>query len=131
MRGIFAPILLVLAFSAGFATTAAAHHSFALFYAGGQTVTIKGVVTRFNFRNPHAIIELTVVTDEGKEEHWTGETSAPSALRRRGWGQDSIRPGETLTLVGYQAKDGSHLIRITTATKSDGTVIGIPRGKDN
>ena len=70
-------------------TEASAHHSFALFYEGGETVTIKGVVTRFNFRNPHAIIEVTVVNDEGKEEHWTAETSAPSALRRRGWSQVS------------------------------------------
>lgn len=106
---------------------ALAHHSAALFYDMGSRISITGVVTRFNFRNPHAIVEFEVTTVDGMQERWTAETAAPSALRRRGWKQDSLVPGETITLEGVQARDGSHFMRITKAIKADGTEVGVPR----
>ena len=52
------------------APLALAHHSAALFYEmGGQRITLKGVVMRWNFRNPHAIVELDVKNDKGEIEH--------------------------------------------------------------
>jgi hypothetical protein len=107
------------------------HHSGALFYDQEGRITITGVVAKFNFRNPHAIVELLVTTDGGDEQRWTAETAAPSALRRRGWSQQSLAPGETVTLDGFRARDGSLLMRITNVTRADGTVVGVPRGVDN
>ena len=111
--------------------SAEAHHSAALFYDMKNRISITGQVIRFNFRNPHAIVELAVVGKDGVEQRWTAETSAPSALRRRGWSQDSLMPGETVTLNGVQANDGSLFMRIISATRADGTDIGLPRGTDN
>ncbi|MCP5143376.1 MAG: hypothetical protein H6978_00975 [Gammaproteobacteria bacterium] len=111
--------------------TAYAHHSAALFYDLKQRVTLTGVVSRFNFRNPHAIVELDVTVANGTVEHWTAETSAPSALRRRGWSQQSISTGETITLEGIPARDGTLFMRITRAIKADGTEVGVPRELDN
>jgi hypothetical protein len=110
---------------------AQAHHSAAVFYDANSRVTITGQVIRFNFRNPHAIVELQVKTEDGEDQRWTAETSAPSALRRRGWSQESLKPGETVTLSGLKALDGSHFMRIVSATRADGTEIGVPRGTDN
>ncbi len=45
-----------------------AHHSAALFYSMGEKITLKGEVTRFNFRNPHAIVDLLVKNDKGESE---------------------------------------------------------------
>jgi DNA/RNA endonuclease YhcR with UshA esterase domain len=106
------------------APLASAHHSGALFYNMGARITLKGEVKRWNFRNPHAILELDVKNDKGEIEHWTCETSAPSALRRAGWSQDSIKAGEIVTIDGVPARDGSKLMRITGVTKADGTRIG-------
>lgn len=103
---------------------ASAHHSAALFYEMGARITLKGEVKRWNFRNPHAILELDVKNDKGEIEHWTCETSAPSALRRAGWSQDSITAGEIVTIDGVPARDGSKLMRITGVTRADGTKIG-------
>jgi hypothetical protein len=102
-----------------------AHHSAALFYSMGQKITLKGEVTRFNFRNPHAIVDLLVKNDKGESERWTCETSAPSALRRRGWSQESINVGEMVTIEGIPASDGTKLMRITAVTKADGTMVGV------
>lgn len=102
-----------------------AHHSAALFYNSAERITLTGEVARFNFRNPHAILELLVTDEDGNVVRWTCETSAPSALRRRGWTQDSVVAGEMVTLEGLQASDGSKLMRITKITKADGTEVGV------
>lgn len=122
-------MLLILGVLLGCLTLPAqAHHSGALFYGQDLPITLTGVITRFNFRNPHAIVELDVTTAGGKVQHWTAETAAPSALRRRGWSQESLQPGETVTLDGFRARDGTLLMRITKVTRADGTEVGVPRG---
>ena len=101
-----------------------AHHSAALFYEMGARISLKGEVKRWSFRNPHAILELEVRNSKGEIEHWTCETSAPSALRRAGWRQDSLTAGEFVTIDGVPARDGTKLMRITGVTRADGTKIG-------
>jgi hypothetical protein len=110
---------------------AMAHHSGALFYDRDEQITLTGTVIRFSFRNPHAIVELTVESGDGETERWTAETSSPSGLRRRGWSQQSLAPGETVTLEGVRARDGSLLMRITRVLRADGTEVGAPRVEDD
>ena len=113
------------------ALQAGAHHSGALFYTMGERITLTGTVESFNFRNPHAIVILKVKGEDGSEQRWTCETSAPSALRRRGWSQQSLSAGETVTLAGVPARDGSRLMRITGVTKADGTEVGVSARMDD
>jgi len=111
-----------------YASPVTAHHSAAVFYnTNDEPISIKGTVAKFNFRNPHAIVELMVINETGETERWTCETSAPSALRRRGWSQEVMQEGNTMTLWGIRARDGSNLMRITRAIKEDGTEIGVSR----
>ena len=123
-------VSLGLIFSS-FITSAEAHHSGALFYSSGDGITVTREVISFRFRNPHAIVELLVKGENGEQQRWTAETSAPSALRRRGWSQESISAGETITLEGYRSRDGSLLMRITKASKPDGSVIGVSFSLDD
>jgi DNA/RNA endonuclease YhcR with UshA esterase domain len=113
------------------ATSALAHHSAALFYDLEGHVEVSGTVTEFRFANPHAILKLDVVGDDGEIQHWTAETTSPSVLRRRGWSQDSFKQGEHVRIEGLPSADGSYLVRITRAFREDGTEIGVPRGTDN
>jgi hypothetical protein len=113
------------------AAAAAAHHSAALFYDLQGHTEVTGTVTEFRFANPHAILKLDVVAEDGDVQHWTAETTSPSVLRRRGWSQQSFTPGEKIRLEGLPSKDGTYLIRITRAFREDGTEIGVPRGTDN
>jgi Family of unknown function (DUF6152) len=120
-----------LALGSAFCLPAVAHHSGALFYNVDASITITGTVEEFRFHNPHAIVILNVETDDGEVQRWTAETTSPSVLRRRGWSQASMKPGDTVTLTGIPALDGSLLMRITRAVRADGTEIGVPRGIDN
>lgn len=114
-----------------FSPTLLAHHSAALFYDMKERVTLTGEVVRFNFRNPHAIVELSVTGEDGEKVLWTCETSSPSALRRRGWSQQSLEAGETVTLQGVPASDGTLLMRIMSVTKADGTQVGVSARMDD
>jgi hypothetical protein len=117
--------LLILLLPVFLVSAVQAHHSAALFYGSSERITLQGEVARFNFRNPHAILELLVTNENGEVVRWTCETSAPSALRRRGWSQDSVMAGEMVTLEGIQSSDGTRLMRITKITKADGTEVGV------
>ena len=103
---------------------AAAHHSFAVHYDSNKMITKEGVATEFRFTNPHGILMLDVTNEAGEIEHWTVETTAPVYLRRFGWSPDSIKPGDHLIVEGWASRDGSHFMRIRSAMRADGTVIG-------
>jgi hypothetical protein len=113
------------------ATAAAAHHSAALFYNLDGRTEVSGTVTEFRFANPHAIVKLDVIGEDGDVQHWTAETTSPSILRRRGWSKASFKPGDKIRLEGLPSVDGTYLLRITRAFQADGTEIGVPRGTDN
>jgi hypothetical protein len=116
-------ILLTLALVAA-GLPALAHHSFAVFFdTDSQLRKLTGVVKEFRFTNPHGLVTITV--REGKKEViWRAETNSPSVLRRRGWTADSIHIGETITIEGWPARDGSLYLRLRSATRADGQVIG-------
>ena len=101
-----------------------AHHSFAVHYDANKRITKEGVVTEFRFTNPHGILMLDVTNEAGEIEHWTVETTAPVYMRRFGWTKDSIKPGDHLTVEGWESRDGSHFMRISRVIRPDGTVIG-------
>jgi len=105
-------------------STALAHHSFAANYDANKPITKKGVVTEFRFTNPHGILMLDVTSETGKVEHWTVETTAPVYMRRFGWTKDLVKPGDQVIVDGWASRDGSHLMRIRSVKRADGTPIG-------
>lgn len=107
------------------ALPAVAHHSFAVFFDADRSVTVSGVVSEFQFRNPHGLIRLTVQGKDG-EEVWKGETNSPSILERRGWKRDSVKAGDTITIEGWPARDGSNYLRVRAVRRADGTPVGTP-----
>jgi hypothetical protein len=107
--------------------SAAAHHSFAVFFDNDQgIVSVRGVVTEFSFRNPHGVIRLDVKTASGAVEEWKAETNSPSILSRRGWQKDSLKAGDEIVLEGWRARDGSRYMRMRKVTRGDGTPVGVP-----
>ena len=66
------------------ASTLLAHHSFAVFDMT-QEKTITGVVSKFEWTNPHTFIFVDVPNDKGVVESWAIEGMSPNFLGRRGW----------------------------------------------
>jgi Family of unknown function (DUF6152) len=97
-----------------------AHHSFAVHFVDNATTTVSGSVTGFRFSNPHGILSFEVKRPDGSLEQWRAETNSPSVLRRRGWTQDSLQSGDSITVVGFPARDGTPYMRISKITFADG-----------
>lgn len=98
---------------------ASAHHGLAA-YDMSKSVTVKGTVTEFSFINPHAAIYLEVKDDKGNAEKWMVEADSPNNLARAGWTRNTIKPGQELSIVGNQMKDGSKILRLQKIMLSDG-----------
>jgi hypothetical protein len=110
MRKLVAALLFCTAFAA--VSPASAHHSFVVTYVPDKIISVTGVVSEFRFSNPHGIVRFTVKSPEGLEAEWRAETNSPNVLRRRGWKPNSIKVGDTITVTGWPARDGSNLIRV-------------------
>lgn len=104
-----------------------AHHSFAVYFDPAETITLEGKVTAFRFTNPHGTLVLDVEDGRGGTVSWRAETNAPVVLQRRGWTRGSVRPGETVTITGWKARDGSHYLRLQEARDAAGNLIGTAR----
>jgi hypothetical protein len=96
------------------------HHSTAPYDLIHGTI-IEGVVTRFDWENPHAHIALAVTAEENAIEHWRIEVGSPGQLRRLGWTQTTVKAGDRVTVTGGRAKDGSFNLR--------GIYIQLPDGR--
>src|SRR5436190_4334476 len=107
--------LLTAALLAGSAAPAAAHHSFAMFDTG-KPITLAGVVTAFEWTNPHAYIELDVAGEHGAATHWSIELGSTSILQRGGWKFTTIKKGDRVSAVVAPLRSGepgSLLVRVT------------------
>lgn len=112
---------LFLAVAAG--SRLAAHHSFAMFDTANP-VTITGVVTDFQWTNPHVYIELDVSEGGKGMRHWTIELGSPSILQRGGWRFNSVKKGDKVTAVVSPLRNGEPGSLLTRITLADGRTLG-------
>jgi len=97
-----------------------AHHSFAAEYDSTKPVTLTGTVTKVEWMNPHARFYLDVKDEKGTVTNWEFELGSPNGLMRQGWTRNSMKQGDTVTVDGFLAKDGSKLANARTVKTSDG-----------
>ena len=57
-----------------------AHHSFAAEFDASKRVTLKGTVTRVDWRNPHIYVYLNVKDASGAVTEWACEGGPPNVL---------------------------------------------------
>jgi hypothetical protein len=77
------------------------------------SLTVTGIVTEFQFANPHCIVYLDAKAENGELQKWQGELTSPNHLVRAGWNPRSIKAGDQITLTGWRAKSGAHSLWIT------------------
>ena len=98
---------------------AMAHHSSAAFDVE-HAMTVQGIVTRFDWSNPHAFIFLDVKDKKGEVENWRVEANSPNMLTRAGWRREMIKPGDTLSVTGAPAKNGAKVMRLDNIVLANG-----------
>jgi hypothetical protein len=97
-----------------------AHHSFAAEYDGNKPVTIKGTFTKMDWVNPHSWVYVDVKKPDGTVENWACETAPPNGLYRRGWRKSALKEGDVITVEGFMAKDGSHVMSARAVITAEG-----------
>jgi hypothetical protein len=96
-----------------------AHHSYAA-YDLNHTRTLKGTVERFQGSNPHSTFTLVLEPDgRGEPIKWNIITSGPAILKRFGWTQDSLKPGDRVSVLCNPMSDGSPGGRLHTVVLLD------------
>ena len=98
-----------------------AHHAFSAEFDNTKPIRLEGTVTKWEWINPHAWVNLDVVNEAGEVEQWRVEGGAPNALIRRGWTKDSLPPGTEIIVEGFLARDGSMRASGRDITFTDGT----------
>jgi hypothetical protein len=108
-----------------------AHHSFGAEYDADKPVTITGVITKIEWTNPHSHFFLDVKDDKGNVAAWKFEGYPPVVLYRTGWRKDiTMKLGDTVTVSGWQARDGTNWAHSREITLPDGRKLffGPPAG---
>jgi len=98
-----------------------AHHSFAAEYDSKKPVTITGSVTKVEWMNPHIYYYVDVKSPNGAPVNYAVEGGTPGSLYRQGWRKNSLRVGDSVTVEGYMAKNGTAHINGRKVTLPDGT----------
>ncbi len=86
-----------------------AHHSFAAEFDANKALTLNGTVTKIEWQNPHTYFYLDVKGADGKVVNWGLEMASPNGLMRQGWTRNTLKIGDSVTVEGSQAKDGTNV----------------------
>jgi hypothetical protein len=97
-----------------------AHHSFAAEYDGDKPITLKGVITKVDWENPHMHFYLDVTNRQGEVEHWKFEGYPPNMLVRQGWTKNTLKEGDRVSVFAWLARDGTKIAHSREVTWSDG-----------
>lgn len=99
-----------------------AHHSRA--HYGNEESTTVGTVIEYKWRNPHVFVVWEAKDQGGKPTQWVGEMASVTSMIADGMTKDSLKPGETITVISFPSKNpGSTEALIKKITKADGTVV--------
>lgn len=117
LRGVFALGIGL----AGSAAAVWAHHSFAAEYDSNQLITLKGVITKVEWTNPHIYFYIDVKDSGGNTTNWSLEGYPPNTLKRTGFAREALKIGDLITVTAYKSKDGSNTGAGREVTFPDGS----------
>ena len=110
---VFASICVIMG---GLALTATvlAHHGTNISYDQQHPVTLTGVMTDFNYKNPHPQVFFDVTDPKGNVTHWIGEVApTPFTLSQHGWGKaratEALKSGTKVTITLGPSRAGTPL----------------------
>jgi len=79
----------------------AAHHSWTADYDAAKPVTVKGVVTKVEWTNPHTHFYIESKDEKGTVTSWNFEMASTLALERGGWSRKTLPVGAEVTISGF------------------------------
>ena len=103
-----------------FSANSLSHHNYRMRYDPETIITLEGVVTNFDWKNPH--IEIFIdVEEDGETISWILPTAAPRVASRNGMTAETISEGERIVISGWPSRDGSLKMRARSLIQANGT----------
>lgn len=107
------------------ATATQAHHSFAPHFDANKPVSISGVITEFEQRNPHAYLHVRAEDADGRIVEWECESHGVTQLTRNGLSADMFAVGSTIQIDGSQHRREPTQCFFDTVHLADGRVLSV------
>ena len=98
-----------------------AHHSFSAVYDASKPITLKGVVKKLGWSNPHSHIYIDVEAPDGSMVTWEIESAGANQLLQQGLRKEDFVGAEVI-VKGFLAKDGT-----PSANASSFTLVGLEK----
>jgi DNA/RNA endonuclease YhcR with UshA esterase domain len=98
----------------------AAHHSWTADYDSNKPITVKGIVTKVEWTNPHTHFYVESKDDRGNVATWNFEMASTLALERGGWSRKTLQVGTAITIGGFGGRVVTERAIATSMVTADG-----------
>src|SRR5262245_33741165 len=113
-RALSVGIVILLAVASAFG-----QHTLAAKFDLTKTLNLKGTVTQIDWSNPYVHI-IMKVPGNPRPVIWAVELDSAIVLTKNGWSEANLPLGDTITVQGFAARDGSKQISGNSVTTSAG-----------
>ena len=115
-------LMAVVFLTLGVSSQGIAHHAAGAVFTD-EEIEVEGVVSEFNFVNPHVNIMLNVTDETGAETLWMVTGPAAPPMRRWGWTADTLQPGQLIRFAGKSSRTGAPMLLIESAEIQSGRFV--------
>jgi len=105
---VFAALTAGLLMAAG---TMFAHHS-ENNYDHDRLIRLKGIVTKFEYINPHCVLHFDVKGAQGETEEWVGVSGSPNEMRHHGWTTTTFKVGDHVDITAFVNSEGRRIVQM-------------------
>ena len=102
---------------------ASAHHSFAAEFDAKRLLALHGTIVKLEWANPHVFLWIDVRGAAGVAERWGFELPPPNVLSRKSVHRAMLKPGRTITVTAFPARDGRTFANAQTLVLDSGRTI--------
>ncbi len=81
------------------------HHSFARAYYENKSMSISGELVAFEFRSPHAWVQVMAPDENGQVQKYSAEWFNPSRLSKMDITKDTLKPGDRVIVTGSPSRN--------------------------
>jgi len=101
-----------------------AHHAQAPFFDQQRTVEVRGTVRKWDFRNPHPVLEVETVGANGEKIVWEVQFAPATVLAKRGWTAKTFVLGDEVIATGHPSKaPGTFGLEHRSIERADGAPV--------
>lgn len=101
------------------ALPASAHHSRSI-YDEAHTMALEGVVTEFEWANPHVYLYVEVPGESDEPIVWTIEHGSTTAMKKRGWSPETFVPGDQVIVQAHPERNSERNMALVYSVEKAG-----------